>query len=308
MKKDTPMKKLKTTLTEIKNKLQNDFKVLEHVKSRSKSLYHVGVENVGVKGDYTLVFQDKKTKKSFAFAFSYVGKEVGVLNQEEWTIVASIKEKSFKPKYNNGWDDVIDVNKKGRDDANKTMATSDYYSFDEFKVILKDLNRKLTSDTISEDVFKTVKEDCKVGLNLKNKDERKIKVMNFILDKERELDIVNLENSVAKKYEKLKNDIKTVGEDQKQSETYLEMKEVTAKLEKLKQKVAREKRKHEDELNIEDQKRELRLETRNLESAQYDFNRQIDRKLLNICNEDRNSIKKDLEKSKENRARKIGLK
>jgi hypothetical protein len=308
MKNLTPMKRLKDSLAATKNELQDNFTIVELVEKKSQYNYSTGIQSSGIEDDYLLIFNDYNLKKSFAFVFNYRAENKSFLEPSDWRIMVQTKDKLYKPKKNSWNNSESEENKERKDASNKTIVSSDLYTFDEFKILLKEFNKKIVNNHLdNQSVLKAISSQFNLDAKENSINEQKQKVFDFMEKKSQELDIEKLELKISKKSAKLKSDIEKIDNKIKGSDNYIKMKELQQEILKLEKKMSRERKSEVETLNIDEQKKSLKQDKLNLANLDKNLEKDLNTQTLNVPKTILSNIKSDLSDKRIVRRRNLGM-
>ncbi len=223
MKVITPMKRFSSNLTELKNILDKDFKVIELNKSSPKynryadSWTKMG-EKRGVDSDYILIFQEKNTKISFAFVFTFLN----LLPQDHY-VLGSIKPQGTNISIENSL----------------PMSLNDFNNnLKKFISFLNTNNQILPAQVLNE--FSNIFLEFKIDLDAEVK---KIEE-NVELIKKQIKDETNWQEKVInrdKKEKELKKILRSIDEEINDSEDQKELKKLTLRMKELQKIISNKK-------------------------------------------------------------------
>lgn len=133
-----PTQRLKSNLKNLKAIVKPAFSFTMLNKSSSKYHSYTGHLSLGVKSDLIYIYSPIKNKNqnySFSFVFDFMDKE-----EDKHTVQACYKfEQDLKYDFD---DDNSRIEQKKK--ANESIVRSKFYTVDEFRLLLNDLNKKLT--------------------------------------------------------------------------------------------------------------------------------------------------------------------
>lgn len=245
MKKETPIRRIRHTLNEIKLSLKDNFEIIELDKKKPQSNYILGIHSPGIKDDYTLIFKSLKSGRSFAFAMNYQAQDGSILPESKWRFIATIKDKEYQPK-DRTKSNFIEEQKsrnKERNVSNRSKISSKQMHFVDFKIILKELAKNISETELnSDDIFKLVHVKFNIDDLQRAKGVKKNKIKDFIDKKTEELQLIKLEESIKKESLIYNEKMEEIKEEYVSLDSYIELKEMEEKIKVLREKVQSDKK------------------------------------------------------------------
>lgn len=309
MKKETPIRRVRQTLNEIKLNLKDNFEIIELDKKNPQSNYMLGIHSPGVRHDYTLVFKSLKSGRSFAFAMNYQDQEQNVLPESKWRFTATIKDNEYIPK-DRTKQNFIEEQKsrnKERNISNRTKISSQQMHFGEFKILLKELSKNIASKGLNgENVFKLVHVNFNIDDLQRAKGVKKNKIKDFIDQKTEEHQIVKLEDSIKKESVIFNTKMDKIKEEYTSLDSYIELKEMEEKIKVLREKVQSDKNKLISEHHLHKTRSKIVRMKNKLKANELNLKEEVINGIPNISESIETSIEVYLEGN--SKRRKSGLK
>lgn len=293
MKKQTPMTRLKYTLTEIKVILGENFNILELVKKKPTTNYILGIDSPGIKDDYILIFKGVKSKRSFAFTFNYQDKNENILNDSKWKIQVTIKDKEFSPKERSKKNFLEEQKErsKSRNIANRSKIYSKKYSFEEFKFELKKLVKELEKvERLEDEILKVVHFNFRIDDLLKSKSVKKNKIKNFVNDKIKEHKLENIEEDINAKNTQMEIDKQMYESEYKSLDCYVELQEIEKRRVELRDQLSEEKKIILSKYSIQKNKRSISKGLEKIKEVEKQIKDDIKKERPNITKSEQNSV------------------